>query len=124
MGKILTILSLVLILFIVLLTQQSLFVLANGNNSGDSVGLPNPLGTDNIVILLNRILNALVTGIAPPILAIMILIGSFQILFASGDPQKFKTGKKTIIYAIVGYTALLLSLGIVSIIKEILSKGS
>ena len=120
-----------LILFVVLLNQQALFVLAesgggypDSGGGGSPVGLPNPLRTDNIVDLLNAILRELITKIAPPILAIMILIGASQILFASGDPEKFEIGKKTIIYAVVGYTALLISWGIVSIIQEILSRGS
>lgn len=82
--------------------------------------LQNPLASDNIVTLLNGIIDAIVTYIAPPIVAIIVIVGAFQILFAGGDEEKFKTGKKAIYYAVIGYAILLLARGIVFIIREIL----
>lgn len=92
-------------------------------NTEPCPGLRNPLGSDNIVTLLNKILQDVVTYIAPPIVAIMVLVGGFQILFAGGDEEKFKTGKKTIYYAVIGYAILLVALGITSIIEGILFRG-
>ena len=40
-------------------------------------------------------------------------------LFAGGDPEKFKSGKMTILYAAIGYAIILISKTIASIIKSI-----
>ena len=93
--------------------------------AGDEIsqGLKNPLNTDNILEVLNRLLNFLVLNIAPVLLSIFIIIGGYQILFAMGNPEKIKKGKNIITYAIVGYLIILLSTGIVSIVFDILGVG-
>ena len=97
----------------------------NGNGIETQPGgitLHNPAGSDTISGLINNITSGLVT-IATPIVAIMVLIGAFQILFAAGDPEKFKRGKKTILYTIIGYAIILVASGITSIIKNLLSSS-
>ena len=86
------------------------------------ITLQNPAGSDTIAELIHNITSGLVT-IATPIVAIMVLIGAFQILFAAGDPEKFKLGKKTILYTIIGYAIILVASGITSIIKNLLSSS-
>lgn len=83
------------------------------------IDLPNPLGTTDIAELLNRITGFLLT-IAAPIAAVVIIIGAFQMLFAAGNPEKFKTGQKTILYAAIGFAIVLIAKGITSIIEGIL----
>lgn len=89
--------------------------------TGDSgQTLPNPLGEGTTVYsLLDRIMGYLL-GLAIPIATVMILYGAFLILTAAGDPKKAEDGKKTIIYALVGFGIVLLASGIPYIIKEIL----
>jgi len=97
----------------------------NGNGIETQPGgipLHNPAGSDTISGLISNITRGLVT-IATPIVAIMVLIGAFQILFATGDPEKFKRGKKTILYTIIGYAIILVASGITSIIKNLLSSS-
>lgn len=85
------------------------------------VCLPNPLGsTSTVDSLLRRIVNWLVT-VAAPIAAIMIIYGAFQMLFAGGDPEKFGTGRKTILYAVVGYGIIFIGWGLVFIIEKLLT---
>lgn len=92
-----------------------------GGSPGGGEFLPNPLGQGtDIYDLLNRIAFNYLLPIAAPIAVIMIIYGAFQILTAAGDVEKVKTGRKTIIYAAVGLGIVLLSTGIVAIIKEIL----
>ncbi len=93
-----------------------------GGVTGGGVTLDNPAGSDTIEGLVHNITSALVI-IATPIVAIMILIGAFQILFAAGDPEKFKRGKKTILYTVIGYAIILVASGITSIINNVLSAG-
>lgn len=91
-------------------------------NPGDTGGsrLPNLLGVDSADGLLNKIVTFLL-GIAAIVATIMILIGAYQIMFAQGNSEKWQTGKKTIIYALVGYGIILISKGITLIIKDFLN---
>lgn len=83
--------------------------------------LCNPLGdTDTIMKLIDKIIAALHDYIAPPIVALMVLYGAFQILFAGGEPEKFATGRKTILYAAIGYAIIFIASGISLIIKSVL----
>lgn len=89
-----------------------------GSNGG-TVNLSNPLGEDSIIGVINNIITGLRDTIAPPLVAIAVLYGGFLMLFASGDPEKFKKGKKAILYAMVGYAIILVAGGITSLIKDI-----
>ena len=82
-------------------------------------GLENPIGTKSFTELLKRIIGYLIV-IGAPILALMVLYGGFYILTAGGNPEKFKTGKDVILYAVIGYIIILVSWGIIYIIGEIL----
>jgi hypothetical protein len=94
-----------------------------GVAGGDAGGCPsrvcvtNYLGVSDISGLINKIIDFLII-VAAPIVAGMILIGAYQMLFSAGDPEKFKVGRRTIVYAVVGYTIILLSKGIAMIIKN------
>ncbi len=84
-----------------------------------NITLQSPIQTTDIYSLLNRIADYLI-WIAVPITTIMILYGAFQILTAAGDPTKAKNGRSTIIYAVVGLMIVVISKGVVYIIKEVL----
>lgn len=81
--------------------------------------IKNPLGTEDVIDIINRILNYLIY-ISVPILALMILIGGFQILTARADPKKITDGKTTITWAVVGFLVILISKGIALILLEIM----
>ena len=82
-------------------------------------GIPNPIDTTSFTVLLERIIGYLIV-IGAPILALMVLYGGFMILTAGGNPEKFKTGKDVILYAVIGYVIILVSWGVIYIIGEIL----
>lgn len=44
-----------------------------------------------------------------PIASIMVLWGGFQIMTAGGDPEKFRKGRQTILYAAIGLVVILLA---------------
>ncbi len=100
------------------------FVLAQEDFGGTTGGLPieldNPLGPNTtITSLIQKILEFLVL-LGAPVATLMIIIGAYQMLFAGGSPEKFETGKKTILYTVIGYIIILLALGLASVIKDIL----
>ncbi len=88
-----------------------------GGSSG--VTLQNPLGSNSFVQIINNVLNYLIY-ISIPILALMILIGGFQILTARDNPDKVNKGKHTITYSVVGFIIILVSKGIALIFLKIL----
>ncbi len=84
-----------------------------------SVTIPNPLGVNDIVQVINNIINYIIY-ISVPILAIMILIGGFQILTAREDPAKVANGRKTIMWAAIGFVIILAAKGAALIILTIM----
>ena len=90
---------------------------------GNGAHLHNPLGpdTNTIMDVIQNIIVGLRDKIAPPIVAIMVLYGGFQMLFAGGVPETFSKGRETILYAVVGYAIIFIASGISAIITDILS---
>ena len=86
---------------------------------GDPITLPDPLGKSFIAVA-TAIGNALTT-IAIPIVAIMVIWGGFQIMTAGGSEEKISSGRKTILYAAIGFAVVLLASQIVPLINEILA---
>lgn len=95
---------------------------AQGGGVGVGTGglsIKNPLGTENIITLISRVLDYLIY-ISVPILALMILIGGFQILTARGESKQIIDGRKTITWAVVGFLLILISKGIALILLTIM----
>lgn len=82
--------------------------------------LDNPLGEGSTIIsIISNILDWLIIY-SIPILALMILIGGFQILTAKDSPEKVKSGRATIMYAVIGFVIILISKGIALILLNII----
>lgn len=98
------------------------FVLAVNPGDNGPVSLPNPLGDgcNDLSCPLNAVINFLYT-IAIPLCAIMVLVGGFQMVTAGGDPERFSNGRKTILYAAIGFAVILVAGGISTLIKNFLS---
>jgi hypothetical protein len=93
---------------------------ASSTTSGKII-LDNPLGKNKTFVeVLNSIFKAL-RNILFAVVPIMVVIGAFQMMFAQGDPEKFASGQKTIIYSIIGLVVVLLAYGIVAIVQSILT---
>lgn len=88
--------------------------------ANEAITLENPLKFSSIPDLLKNIFNE-ITLILSFIIPIIIIVGAFQMMFAAGNPEKFATGQKTIVYAIIGYVVVLMANGIVSIVKSLLT---
>ena len=83
--------------------------------------LTNPLGAGTTIpVLLDRIM----TGAIPilgTLAGLMVLVGAGQMLLSSGNPEKFAKGGKTVLYAAIGFTVVLMAKGITAIIKNVLT---
>jgi len=83
--------------------------------------LDNPLGAGSTpTTILNNVLDFLIIA-GGIIVTIMVVIGAFQMLFAGGDPEKFSTGRRTIIYTVIAYAIIFVARGISSVIRDILT---
>lgn len=91
----------------------------SGGNPGEQTSFPNPFGNKNLLQILEGIIGWLI-GLAIPLAALLILIGGYQIMFADGSPEKIKTGKNTIIFAVAGLAIIIFAWGFVNIVKILL----
>jgi len=96
-------------------------MLFTSNAFADSANLsfPNPLGANcnNLSCPLATITSFLFT-IAIPLCGIFVLVGGFQMMTAAGNPEKFSKGKKTILYAVIGFVVVLLAGSVATLIKN------
>lgn len=81
----------------------------NRNESADSNSI---FGQDGIITKAARIV-ALITGVAS---VIMIIIGGFQYVIATGDPTNITNAKNTILYAIIGLIVALMAQAIITFV--------
>ena len=87
--------------------------------SPTKISLPAVLGIRTIQELIDRIINFLLI-LGAPIATGMVLWAAYQILTAGANPDNVTAGRKTITYAVIGYTLLLVSKGIVLLIQKVL----
>jgi len=92
------------------------------SGDGGSITLNNPLGASNgtIVGLINTVISYFTLYIAPAVVVIMVLYGAFQMLTAGGKPEEFAKGRKTILYAIIGYAIVLVAAGLVAVVETVI----
>jgi len=88
--------------------------------TSEGIALQNPLGVSTVEGAIAKVLDILKT-VGAPVAVIMVIIGGFQMLFSAGDPDKFKSGQKTILYSAIGYAIIFLADGIATLITNALS---
>jgi uncharacterized protein involved in exopolysaccharide biosynthesis len=59
--------------------------------------------------------------VAVPLTAVMALIGGFQMITSAGNPEKVSSGRKTLMWAAIGFAVVILAGGVVAIITNLLS---
>ena len=62
--------------------------------------------------------------IAAPICGIMVVWGGFQMITARGNPEKFSEGKKTLLYAAIGFVVVIFASSVVPLIQSIFTGSS
>lgn len=81
-------------------------------------GLFDPFRCQSLQDIVGKVTNFLLV-IGGPIAAIMVLWGGFQIMTAGGDPEKFKTGRMTILYAAIGLVVILAAQGVTGFVESV-----
>jgi len=93
---------------------------SGGNFPGGQITLSNPLGSQSFADLVVKIWGALFT-LSIPIVSIMVLVGGYYILTAAGNEENLRKGRQTITYAVIGFAVILVSGGIVTLIRSLFS---
>ena len=105
-------------------TLELMFVrIALAQTNTTPVSLPNPIGASSFTQVVANVTTFLLE-IAIPLTAIMALIGGFQMITAGGNPEKFSSGRKTLMYAAIGFAVVLLAGGVAQIVKNFLGVKS
>lgn len=87
--------------------------------SADSLTLINPLGQNSSFQTVLDNVNLFLLAIAAPITGIMVVWGGFQMITAAGNPEKFSSGKKTLLYAAIGFAIVIFASSVVPLIQSI-----
>ena len=87
-----------------------------------TITIPNPLGSGgkDIPTLINTIATWLL-GIGSTIAVIIVIWAAFLFMTSGGNQQRVTMARKTLLYAIIGLTVLLLAKGVTSLIQNFLS---
>ena len=88
-----------------------------GGTTPSTITITPPIAATNFGVVSGKIIDAMMV-IAIPIVAIMVLYGGFQIMTAGGDPEKFTKGRKTILYAAVGFVVVLVAKSVSLIVQN------
>lgn len=91
---------------------------AGSGGGGGNITITNPLGCNNFGCVATKITDALL-AVSAPIVAIMVLWGGFQMMTAGGNPEKFSMGRKTLLYAAIGFVVVLLADSAANIIQNL-----
>ncbi|MEK7498881.1 MAG: pilin [Patescibacteria group bacterium] len=71
-------------------------------------GLENPIDSGSFVDVINGVIGFL-TPFGYAVLVIIILWGGFQMMTSGGDPKGYAAGRKTLVWAAVGFAVLFLA---------------
>lgn len=103
----------------IIITSWLLFFLCLLPNLAGAVEISNPLKWDNIEDLVYAIID-FIFAVATALVPLMIVIAAFYFVTSAGNPQQITTAKKIILYTVIGYAIILLSKGLILVLKEIL----
>ncbi len=86
-------------------------------NAGQ-ITLFDPLRGATFLSIVQNIIGWLFT-LSIPIVSIMVMVGGYYILTSGGNEERLIRGRRTIIYAVIGFAVILISGGVVSLIREL-----
>lgn len=89
-------------------------------SGGGEFNLVNPLGQGATPFTILERISTYLIYISTLVLPVVVLYAAFQILTAADNPEKFESGKKTILYAVIGFAIILTARGLVFVVGEIL----
>jgi len=82
--------------------------------------LQNLTTVENVLSIIQRIANW-IGGFLMALAVIMILVSAFYFLTAGGDPEKLKSGRNYLIYALVGVAVALVAFALPLVVRPLLN---
>ena len=92
-------------------------VLAQNCDPNDPNQICNPLGNLTFTDIINILIDFLL-DVALIVCPLMIVVGGFFFITAAGDPAKANKGRSIMIYAVIGLVIILISKGLVTLVKS------
>lgn len=89
---------------------------------GDSVTIENPLKYDTLAELIEAVINFLFQ-LAIVVAPLMVVVAGAFFILGGGSPEKVKTAGKILMYTAIGFGVILLSYGLIKLLKEVLGAG-
>jgi len=104
----------VLVLGLIMAVHTPVF--AQSCDASDPNQICNPLGNLTFTDIINKLIDFLLT-VALIICPLMIVVGGFFFITAAGDPTKANKGRQIMVYAVIGLVIILISKGLVTLVK-------
>ncbi len=89
----------------------------------DAVGVPNPVGKQDLGGVLVSVVNALLI-FAGAVAVLFLIIGGFRYVISTGNEQQVEGAKKTILYAVLGLIVIFVAFVLVQLIETQLNVKS
>ena len=83
------------------------------------IEIENPLVHKTVEELVNSIAE-FIRNTSLILAPILIIIAGFYFITAMGDPKRIETGKKIILYTVIGLTIILIASGLVALVRNII----
>ena len=106
-----------------ILTAKVAFAANQGVTLCDPLGNNCQYGGETFQSVATNVAAFIFWDIASPLAVIMVLVGAFQLITSSGNPEKVSKGRKTIMWAAIGFVLALIAGGIVNIIQNFVSQA-
>lgn len=84
------------------------------------ISLPNPLSAENFEALLDNVINWLLV-VSAPLVALLIVYAGFMYMLGGVSPEQQKKAKNIVMYALLGYSIILLSKVFLGVITGLFS---
>lgn len=82
------------------------------------ITIPNPVKAQSLGEFIEKIAT-FIFNVALAIFPLMIVIAGFYMVTAAGDPAKVETGKKIILWTLIGFFIILLAKGLIEFLRQI-----
>ena len=84
-----------------------------------AVTIENPVAAGKLEDLIGKIVD-FIFSVSLLVVPLMIIVGAFYFVTAAGNPSQIETGKRLVLYALIGFIIILLAKGLVAVIGDIL----
>ena len=108
----------------VLTTRMAFAAQGQGVTLCDPLGNNCQYGGETFQSVATNVAAFIFRDIASPLAIIMVLVGAFQLITSSGNPEKVSKGRKTILWAAVGFVLAIIAGGIVKIIQNFVQQAA